>query len=61
MYNALNVLTYRDKRDAVVNGFATHRVLRDAVLAFEKCDPVDAAHDAEVLYQLMRERCGWSI
>ncbi len=48
--------TYEVARAEIMNGNATHSVLKDAIRAFEVKDASDAIGNAALLYDLMRLR-----
>lgn len=44
---------YIKTRDAILNGFATHFYLSDAIKAFDQKDPVKALNNARTLVKLL--------
>jgi hypothetical protein len=53
----VGMTAYHKKRDSMLAAPWVHESLKAAIRAFDACDPVDAAHDAEMLEGLMRQRC----
>ena len=49
-------MSYQERRNALLSSIGTSYALQQAIAAFDRRDPVDAANDAVALVELMKLR-----